>query len=196
MALTTKGMGKKAYILGKAAAVFVSMGYTAVTMKDIVDECGISRGGLYKYYSSTKEIFLDILSAGQEDDGSFFTESMEQGMNAIAILSGFLQQQKNNLLNIKNTIRLAAYEFFLSNRSNDVESILKRQYANSMSVLSQVLNYGIDRNEITKITSGEVESVANQIIILLEGLNILALSKQISPQLIDGQFDLLIKNIK
>ena len=196
MALTTKGIEKKLYILEKAAAVFIKKGYTAVTMKDIVDECGISRGGLYKYYASTQEIFLDILSVEKEDDGSFFTEGMENGVNAIKIFSEFLRQQKNELLNVDNTIRLAVYEFFLSHRDHDATDILKRQYTDIMSVLSQVLHYGIARNEITKITLGEVENTANQVIILLEGLNILALSKQISSQLIDEQFGLLIKNIK
>ena len=196
MALTKKGVEKKAYILEKAAEVFIRLGYTGVTMKDIVDECGISRGGLYKYYSSTKEIFLEILSAGKEDDDSFFTKGMGNGVNSIEILYDFLQRQKNELLNVENTIRLAVYEFFLSHRGNSGEGILTRSYIDTLSVLSRVLHYGIARNEITKVTLNEVESTANQIIILLEGLNILALSRQISPRLIDGQFDRFIKNIK
>ena len=195
MALTTKGADKKTYILAKAAAVFMRRGYTSVTMKDIVDECGISRGGLYKYYSSTEEIFLDVLSAGKEDDDSFFSKGMERGINAIEILSGFLRQQKSELLTIESTIRLAAYEFFLSHRNNGGEGILRQYYSNTMAILSKVLHYGIARNEITRITSSEVESAANQIIILLEGLSILAVSKQGSPRLIDEQFNLLIKNI-
>ena len=196
MALTTKGISKKAYILEKAAAVFIRNGYTAVTMKDIVEACGISRGGLYKYYPSTKEIFLDILFAAQEDDGSFFSESMEAGKSAIDILSAFLQTQKDELINIQSTIRLAAYEFFLSDKTNEAQGILKRQYANSLAVLTEVLRYGIGRNEITKIMLDEVENVAAQMIILLEGLSVLALSKQLSPQLIEEQFKLLLKNIK
>jgi AcrR family transcriptional regulator len=196
MALTAKGRGKKAYILENAAAVFMRNGYTAVTMKDIVEECGISRGGLYKYYSSTREIFLDILSTGQKSDSAFFSESRESGKSALEILSAFLQMQKDELLNIQNSLRLAAYEFFLSTKDNEVENRAKRQYANSIAVLTQVLRYGISRNEITKIALDEVEDAAAQIIILLEGLSIVALSKQVSPQLIDGQFDLLIKNMK
>ena len=112
MALTTKGIEKKTYILEKATAVFVREGYTSVTMKDIVEACGISRGGLYKYYSSTKEIFVDILSTEKVCDNSLFIKSMENGANAIKILADFLQQQKSELLNIENTIRVAVYEFF------------------------------------------------------------------------------------
>ena len=62
-------------------------------------------------------------------------------------------------------------------------------------MISQTLNYGISRNEITKLTFNDIDKYANHIIILLEGLNILAVSKQISPKLIDEQLDMIIKNL-
>jgi AcrR family transcriptional regulator len=195
MSLTIKGIEKKKYILEKATSVFIREGYTSVTMKDIVEECNISRGGLYKYYSSTKEIFEDILSFGKENDYFVFTKGMENGENAIEILSDFLQQQKSELLNIKNTIRRAIYEFFLSHKNNALNGILKQNYTETVSVISKTLNYGISRNEITKLASNDVEKFANHIIILLEGLSILALGEQISSKLIDEQLDIIIKDL-
>lgn len=53
-----KSIQKKQYILGKAKGVFASKGFKSVTMQDIIDACQISRGGLYLYFESTKEIFL------------------------------------------------------------------------------------------------------------------------------------------
>ena len=44
---------KRKYIVEKAKSVFGKNGYRAVTMKDIVDVCEISRGGLYLYFAST-----------------------------------------------------------------------------------------------------------------------------------------------
>ena len=196
MALTAKGIEKKKYILGKTAAVFIRAGYTSVTMKDIVEECDISRGGLYKYYSSTKEIFEDILFAGKENDYFIFTKGMENGVNAVKILADFLQQQRSELLNIENTIRIAVYEFFLSHKNNVLDDMFKRYYAETVAIISQTLHYGISRNEIPKLTSDDVVKYANHIIILLEGLNILALSKQMSPELIDEQLDMIIKNLR
>ena len=51
---------KKELILERAKKVFLEKGFANVTMKDIIEACGISRGGLYLYYSSTREIFLTI----------------------------------------------------------------------------------------------------------------------------------------
>ena len=57
-----KSAKKKQYILDKARVVFSEKGFKNVTMKDIVDACDISRGGLYLYFSSTEDIFLEVLS--------------------------------------------------------------------------------------------------------------------------------------
>ena len=56
------GMGersvqKKQLILEKAKEVFVEKGFRNVTMKDIVDACEISRGGLYLYFYRKRRFF-------------------------------------------------------------------------------------------------------------------------------------------
>ncbi len=64
-----KSVQKKKYIMQKARNVFCRNGYRAVTMKDIVEACDISRGGLYLYFSNTKELFEAVLAeeyAGEE----------------------------------------------------------------------------------------------------------------------------------
>ena len=56
-----KSLQKKKYILETARKVFMEKGYKKVTMKDIVEACDISRGGLYLYFESTSQIFLEVL---------------------------------------------------------------------------------------------------------------------------------------
>jgi len=45
-----KSVQKKRYIVEKARDVFMEKGFKKVTMKDIVEACDISRGGLYLYF--------------------------------------------------------------------------------------------------------------------------------------------------
>ncbi|WP_340620588.1 TetR/AcrR family transcriptional regulator [Xenorhabdus siamensis] len=49
------------YILEQAYKVFIKKGYSQVTMTDIITECGISRGGVYRYLRSTKDIFIALV---------------------------------------------------------------------------------------------------------------------------------------
>ncbi len=195
MSLTPKAIQKKRYILEKASNVFIREGYTCVTMKDIVEECEISRGGLYKYYGSTKEIFEDILSLEKGNDYSYFVQSMEKNSNAITMLNNFFQQQKNELSNIKNTIRIATYEFFLSQGKNTADKFLEKYFDEAVDIISKTLIYGISRNEITHLDKADVEKTAMQIVILLEGLSVLAMSMSVCPDLIQEQIDMIMKTI-
>ncbi len=45
--MSEKSVQKKKYIIETARNVFMEKGFKAVTMKDIVEACEISRGGLY-----------------------------------------------------------------------------------------------------------------------------------------------------
>ena len=48
--MSEKSVQKRNYIIEKAREVFSQKGYLTVTMKDIVEACEISRGGLYLYF--------------------------------------------------------------------------------------------------------------------------------------------------
>ena len=52
---------KREFILLKAKQVFIRSGFASVTMKDIIEECGISRGGIYLYFTSVDEIFMQVI---------------------------------------------------------------------------------------------------------------------------------------
>jgi AcrR family transcriptional regulator len=68
-----KSIQKRRYILETARKVFVEKGFKKVTMKDIVDACDISRGGLYLYFESTSQIFQEVMKLEtQEADDLFF----------------------------------------------------------------------------------------------------------------------------
>ena len=49
-----RALQKRKYIVERAREVFHKNSYRTVTMKDIVEVCGISRGGLYLYFANTK----------------------------------------------------------------------------------------------------------------------------------------------
>lgn len=92
-----KSLQKKQYILETARKVFVEKGYKNVTMKDIVEACNISRGGLYLYFSSTEELLLAVLQQEAEEIDDIFTETIAEEDSAADILTLFLKEQKKEL---------------------------------------------------------------------------------------------------
>ena len=93
-----RSLQKKQFILEKAKEVFVEKGFRSVTMKDIVDACEISRGGLYLYYGDTEQIFLEVLAADSEKTEDVFEENVGEDATAAEILAVFLKEQKKNLI--------------------------------------------------------------------------------------------------
>ena len=89
-----KSLQKKEYILEKARQVFAQKGYRTVTMKDIVDACEISRGGLYLYFDSTKELFQAVLQKESQETDDIFSREIGEEATAADILTLFLKEQK------------------------------------------------------------------------------------------------------
>lgn len=59
---------RRAQLLESAFEVFLRLGYRDARMQDVIDEAGVSRGSLYDYYSSKRDLFAAVLT--QRDDAS------------------------------------------------------------------------------------------------------------------------------
>ncbi|MCR5337637.1 MAG: TetR/AcrR family transcriptional regulator [Lachnospiraceae bacterium] len=99
---------KKDFIIEKARDVFARKGFLTVTMKDIVEECGISRGGLYLYFEDTGSLFLEVLRKERESDSG---EEIEEAETSVEMLSAFLREQKKEILGGKDSLIGALYEY-------------------------------------------------------------------------------------
>ena len=85
-----KSEQKREYILKRAKEVFAKKGFRDVTMKDIVEACEISRGGLYLYFGSTEEIFKEILMSELESEEDDVTSYLTEDSTMADILMLFL----------------------------------------------------------------------------------------------------------
>ena len=93
-----KSEQKRKFILETARRVFVEKGFKNVTMKDIVEACKISRGGLYLYFENTSQIFLEVMKMESEEADDVFADSITEEATNADILFFFLQEQKKELL--------------------------------------------------------------------------------------------------
>ncbi|MCD7835750.1 MAG: TetR/AcrR family transcriptional regulator, partial [Lachnospiraceae bacterium] len=77
-----KSVKKKKYIVETARKVFMEKGFRKVTMKDIVEACDISRGGLYLYFENTDQIFMEVLRMESEEADDLFSDSINEDATA------------------------------------------------------------------------------------------------------------------
>ena len=188
-----KSEQKKKYILDKARAVFSEKGYKNVTMKDIVDACDISRGGLYLYFSSTSEIFLEVLSADvHEDDEEAVGAALSGNASAGDMLALFLKEQKKEILRKKNNLTVATYEYFSVNKVSTKENPLKVKFDTAVRIVEKLIENGIDSGEFY---CENPVGCARNLMYVVEGLKITANTIGITEEAIDRELMFVLEGL-
>ena len=151
-----KGEDTKKLIRERAAYLFAQKGFKNVTMKDICAATGLSRGGLYRHYDSTRQIFLEIIEALMGAQDNELTEKMNAGLPASQILNEILERYRKEMLDNAASLSVAIYEFFSENYSNGQDNLLLKQYQYSVDMWNEFLSYGIKRGEFKTVNCKEV----------------------------------------
>ena len=162
-----KSAQKRKYIVETARGVFVEKGYKDVTMKDIVDACKISRGGLYLYFASTEEIFMDVLKMEAEEADDVFAGKVREDASPSDILALFLKEQKKEML-------------FKRNKDNP----LKLQFDAAVKIIERLIDAGIEAGEFY---CEDTKGAARNIMYVLEGLKIASQTRGITEEMIDRE---------
>ena len=98
-------------ILDTAYELFARDGFNKITMKDICEASGMSRGGLYSHFGSTRELFEAILEKINQKDEMNFQKEIEDGMAATDILDRALALMRNEMEHSEDSLSLAMYEY-------------------------------------------------------------------------------------
>ena len=187
-----KSVQKKRYIVEKARYVFMEKGFKKVTMKDIVEACDISRGGLYLYFESTSQIFMEVLRMESEEADDVFSDSITEDATAADILLLFLKEQKKELLRKKNTLTQATYEFYFENDLPKRDNILKKQFDSAVKIIEKLIEAGVDNGEFL---CEDCEGTARNIMFVLEGLKISAQTIGVTAEAVDREILYLLRGL-
>lgn len=182
-----KSVQKRKYILDKARNIFCENGYRTVTMKDIVEACDISRGGLYLYFSNTKELFEAVLEDETKGIASVLdekdTEARKQSTPG-EMMFIYLNQQKKLILKEKNNLVAAMYEYLFENKPSKNDNPVISQFNTTVNALEKLITDGVAQEWMV---CEDVVEAARNIAYTLEGLKISAQAIGVSESIIDKQ---------
>lgn len=187
-----KSAQKRKYILEVARKVFAEKGFKSVTMKDIVDACEISRGGLYLYFESTDQILMEVLQMEADETDDVFTEQIAKEDTAADILTFFLKEQKKELLQSKDNLTVAVYEYFFAHKSTDKNNMLRRQFDAGVKVIEKLIEAGIASGEFY---CEDPKGAAANIMYVLEGMKINAQTFGITEKMVDEQLFYIMQGL-
>ncbi|MBE5856607.1 MAG: TetR/AcrR family transcriptional regulator [Lachnospiraceae bacterium] len=187
-----KSQNKRKYILETARKVFLEKGYKNVTMKDIVEACDISRGGLYLYFSSTREIFLEVLKLEANDDDDVFGSNISEDATAADILALFLKEQKKELLRKNNNLAMATYEFFFAEDMPKKDNFLKHQFDSAVKIIEKLIEAGVESGEFY---CDDCSGAARNIMFVLEGLKVTSQTIGITQESVDRELLYIMRGL-
>lgn len=186
-----KGVLTKLNIKNQSIKVFVRKGFKNVTMKDICEATNLSRGGLYRYYSDTRQIFTEIINDIMNNQRDEFSEGIELSLSAKDILLNVFDRYKSEMLDSQNSISVAIYEFF-SSESGKNENVMAQQYEKSREMWKRLLEYGIERGEFN-VT--DIDAVFDLIVFSYQGVRMCGTIAPIDEAIPNRIIDMLKKNI-
>ncbi len=191
--MSEKSAQKRKYILEKAHGVFAEKGFKDVTMKDVVEACDISRGGLYLYFSSTEELFLAVLSEDiEEDDDEAITKALNNDATAGDMLALFLKEQKKEILRKKNSLVVACYEYFSANDIPPASNPLRKQFDAGVQIVQTLIENGINSGEFQ---TNDPYGCARNLMYVIEGLKVSAKTIGINEDTVDRELLYILEGL-
>tara|TARA_B100002051_G_C16437914_1_gene487483 strand:+ start:50 stop:640 length:591 start_codon:yes stop_codon:yes gene_type:complete len=153
----------KKKILDAAFNVFVRNGFKDTTMSHIVNESGLSKGAIYHYYSSKKELFISLIDHWEIFSFPDFYSKDSKNEKAEDTLRRFADTVYDVFCD-RPHVFLAEIEFWaLANKDKEINERSKLLYDKILTLFELVLNKGVRNKEFknidTKIISMELLSV-------------------------------------
>ena len=185
MHMSMRGDRTRQDIRDRAYQLFAERGFKEVTMKDICERTGLSRGGLYRHYESTEQIFLEIVNAFSDQQKNEVFSKMEEHIPAVVILEELLSKYEREMNDSENSFSLAICEYYSDPAISKGDNAVKKQYEISKAAWTALINYGIGTKEFNCVNP---ESVFHILVFAYQGVRmysrLMEMDRDISNQII------------
>jgi AcrR family transcriptional regulator len=151
-----------------ALVCFGQKGYHQATMDDIVAESGLSKGTLYWYFPSKKDLFISLLDDGMQRFGSDWRVMLETpDLGAIQKLRTSLSFFKTEIVRMSPLADILLEAWALIRHDEDVEARLREFYIPYVDLMAEIIEDGIAEGVFFVDSSHDVAVV---IVTLLDGI--------------------------
>ncbi|MCH8012417.1 MAG: TetR/AcrR family transcriptional regulator [Candidatus Marinimicrobia bacterium] len=158
---------RKKQILDAALKLVVEKGYSNCRMDDIVQTSNLSKGSIYWYYKSKKEVFLSLINYWVNNFGVTLNHIVEEDLSPSDQLKRLFEFFLNIYENNPNVF-IAELEFWsLSIRDEDFNKKIQKVYNEFLELIENIIQKGVEIGEFKNV---EVKVAALSILVNIEGI--------------------------
>jgi AcrR family transcriptional regulator len=165
---------RKNQILDAAINVFAKSGFSDARMDDIVQESGISKGGLYWYFKSKDQIIFAVLDRMiQREFDTFLSEKnkLESARDQFLLLIDLVEKDMGRF----NFLMPVLFEFYaMGLRNASVRKMLSKSLQSYIDLIVPIIEQGIANGEFRSCDPIEAALAVGAVMegtILLKGYN-------------------------
>tara|TARA_B100000959_G_C14981255_1_gene623583 strand:- start:1535 stop:2137 length:603 start_codon:yes stop_codon:yes gene_type:complete len=162
-----KKRGKKDLITLSALRVMSKKGYYGSTMDDIVLESKMSKGAIYHYYKSKKEVYLGVIESLENEYTDLFAQVNNEPTTA-KILKKLFTTVSSQLK--KDPVFFKSFSTFwsISRHDKDFRRAIQQMYDRFQKFIELIIIQGIENKELRKDIDPKIASLS--LVLNLEGV--------------------------
>tara|TARA_B100000989_G_scaffold223562_1_gene171048 strand:+ start:489 stop:1106 length:618 start_codon:yes stop_codon:yes gene_type:complete len=160
---------KKKIILMSAVKVLTTKGFYSSTIDDIVAESKMSKGAIYHYYSSKKDVYLAVIDMWEDQTQKLLAPALEEKSSARAIkqLFSLLAKQlriDGSFFNCLPTL------WAIARHDEDFKKSMQKVYNRFQKFIELIILRGIKSGEFVNLKSENSKTSALSLILNFEGI--------------------------
>jgi len=157
---------KKDLIVSSALKIMSEKGYYGSTMDDIVAESKMSKGAIYHYYKSKKEVYLGVIESLENKYTAVFAEINKED-NSAKTLKKLFTTVSSQLKKDPTFFRSFSTFWSISRHDKDFRNAIQNMYNRFQKFIELIIIEGIDNKEFKKV---DPKISALSLILNLEGI--------------------------
>jgi len=158
---------RRSQILEAALRCFAQKGYHQTTMDDIVEESGLSKGTLYWYYESKREIFLSVVEKWLGEWGRSLQGSLSPQDPPAEKLRKLNQAMIRSGLELRDLLPVVMEFWSHATQDETIKEMLRVMFEEYGSLIRGIIQEGITKGEFRE---ADVHHLASILVAAYDGL--------------------------
>ena len=185
-----KGKNTEERIKKEAMKLFLERGYKDVSMQDICNATGLSKGGLYRHFCSKSEILLSLV---EDERKAEVSERIACRESAVQILTDYLDLFYRNMLMSDQSMAYALFEYASMEKDNPL-----MENSRTDSVLwKELIEYGVETGVFNII---DYRTVMNTLLFAYRGIRLwsraIDIGEEVPASIVEAVKLLVIKDYR
>ena len=159
---------RKDQIMNAAQIVVASKGYDQTRMDDIVEKAQLSKGAIYWYYKSKKDIYLSLIDYWFNEYSAGVLKSLEDKDSSSEQLKSLFEYFVDQFDQNPDTFKIMVEFWRTSGLDVDFNNKLQEIYSQFLEYIIDIIKNGIDSGEFKEV---DPRITALSILINIEGIH-------------------------